>query len=149
MLNYNSYHFLGIFEVKESNGIVKLVIRGQFLAWRSPKGHLRSFPPKFCLILDFSTLFEYFRYLQTHFWDYIWNLHDLPFQKWYSFYFLWPTFNYLWISILYIEYQVHFQMSDYLIEQKIAIPLLYTLLVWGLSEFIAKNSEKNIQQYKH
>ena len=145
MLNNNLYNFLGIFEAKKSNVIVILVIRGIFLAQRSPKCHLRSFPPKFYLILDFSALFEYFRYLQTHFWDYIWNLHDFPFPKWYSFYIFGPSFNNLWISILLIEYRVNFQMSDYLIEQKIAVPLLFTLLVWGLSELIAKNSAKNIQ----
>ena len=39
--------FLYVFGVKESDEIVILVIRGQLLPQRSPKGHLRSFLAKF------------------------------------------------------------------------------------------------------
>ena len=35
-------------------------------------------------------------------------------------------------------------MTDYLIEQKITVPLLLTLLKWNLSEFIPKNSAKKL-----
>ena len=39
--------FLYVFEVKESDEIVSLVIRGQHLLEMLPKGHLRSFSAKF------------------------------------------------------------------------------------------------------
>ena len=44
---------LYVFGVKESDGIVILVIRGQLLTQRSPKCHLRSFLTRFSGLANF------------------------------------------------------------------------------------------------
>ena len=38
-------------------------------------------------------------------------------------------------------------MSDYLMEQKIVVPLLLTLWYWNMSEFKSKNSDFQILSY--
>ena len=40
-------------------------------------------------------------------------------------------------------------MTNYLIEQKITVPLLFTLLKWNLSEFVPKNSAKTIPKIRY
>ena len=74
--------FLYVFGVKESDEIGILVIRGQLLSQRSPKGHLRSFPPKFSCLAPFFSIFKKSKYIS----DDIFGFYMIsPFRTWYSF----------------------------------------------------------------
>ena len=55
-----------------------------------------------------------------------------------------PFFNDLWILEIYEIYGVNSMISDYLIEQKITIPVLINIFKKKLLHFVAKNSAKMI-----
>ena len=65
-------------------------------------------------------------------------------------FFLELFFNNLWIFKVYIGHLINFNISDYLIEQKKnTAHILFTLLLWGLSWFIVKNSGKSCKLKSH